>query len=134
MKKILLWIALIAVGYYIYSDFLSPPDKNTTRSGQDLRIKMLFEKVSSTPVSAQEARPVFKGAMIDICERMARINENVYGTAVECTHNFERLASEQCFEQLTDFDGKIYNSLSVLITDIETYQACASDIIYLEKL
>lgn len=129
MKKILLLVALIVGGYYIYSDFLSPSDKNITRTGHALRLKNLFDKVSSTPVSAQEARPVFKESVINACETMARIDENVSGTAAECINNFERLASEQCFNKLVDFESKVYTSFSTLKADLLAYHACTGAIV-----
>ncbi|WP_354623051.1 hypothetical protein [Psychromonas sp. MME2] len=129
MKKILLLVALIAVGYYIYSDYLSPPDKDTTLSEKDLRAKKLFDKLSSTPVSAQEVKPVFKDSMISNCKLNGANTENGFGTTAECINNFETLASDRCFGQLADFEGKVYASKRALMADFLVFNSCASAIV-----
>ncbi|WP_354623055.1 hypothetical protein [Psychromonas sp. MME2] len=126
MKKILLLAALIAAGYYIYDEHFSLSEKNLTLTDKQLAVKKLFDKVALTPVSDQEAKAVFKGNVIDICEENGG---DTFGITDECINNFERLASKQCFRQLVDFEGKIYNSKRELHVDLLTFEMCALDII-----
>lgn len=128
MKKIVLLVALIAAGYFIYSENFSQSD-NRTRSDKALRVRNMFIKVSSTPVSAQEVKPIFKDSMIDTCEKNGLLTDSSFGTTDECINNFERLASEQCFSQLTDFESKVYSSLDALKVDYLTFYKCAVDIV-----
>ena len=122
MKKIILILALIGSGYYVYSEYFGLLDKK-------ISIKELVDNVSSTPVSAQQAKIAFKNVMIGTCKVNGVDTVNGFGTTNECLNNFETLASEYCFDQLTDFEGKVYTSKSDLIADLKAFDLCAMDII-----
>ena len=126
MKKIMLLVALIGAGYYGYSEYFSPTSRGKEKT---LRIKKLFDKVASTPVSAQEAKPVFKLSVLDICEINGVDTVNGFGTTEECINNFEISASDYCFGQFVDFDSKVYDSQFVLKNDLFAYRKCSIEIV-----
>lgn len=129
MKKILLLVALIGAGYYGYYKSFSISGENITLTDKQLAVKKLFDKVALEPVSAQEAKAVFKGDMIDICEQNPGTTIHDFGTTAECINNFETLASDQCFQQLVDFESKVYASKRELKVDFLTFELCAVQII-----
>ena len=88
--------------------------------------------MSSTPVSAKEAKSAFKNAIILTCEANGVDTRNGFGTTDECFNNFETFASDHCFNKLTDFDNKIYTSKFALIADFHVFDSCAMDIIWLK--
>ena len=122
MKKIVLLAALIGVGYYAYSEYLSPSDNKVT-------IKKLLDKVSSTSVSAQEAKVAFNNAMIELCEVNGVDTINGFGTTAECLNKLETVASEYCYSQITDFDSKTYTSAFDLKADYIVFDLCVTDIV-----
>lgn len=133
MKKIILIIVLISSGYFIYNALFSTYYVKAPRTEKMSEVKKLFDKVRSTPVSAQEVKSVFIGSAIDTCQKLgldpndsSDLN-NGLGTIDECMKNFETLASEQCFEQLPDFENKIYISWNTLKNDYFAFVRCVSD-------
>lgn len=133
IKKVFLLVVLISSGYLIYSAFFSPYYVKAPRTQKMSEVKKLFDKVRTTPVSAQEAKPVFIGSAIDSCERLgldpndsASLN-NGLGTIDECLKNFATVAKDQCFKQLSDFENKIYSSWAVLRDDYLAFDRCVLD-------
>ena len=122
MKKIVLIAVLIGAGYFVYTEFFSVSD-------EILRVKKLFDKVSSTPVSAEEAKPIFKDSMVETCKVNGVDTINGYGNVDECRSNFETLASEHCFDQISDFEGKIYKSKEEVMADLLDFNLCSTMIV-----
>ena len=126
MKKIVILVALIAAGYYIYNENFS---HSSHIKENTLRIKALVDKLDSTSVSAQEAKIIYKLLVINLCETNGVDTVNGYGTTDECINNFEISASEYCFGQFVDFENKVYDSQIALKNDAVAYMNCSTYIV-----
>jgi hypothetical protein len=122
MKKIVLIAVLISALYYIYNDFFLVSENKVT-------INELIDNVTLTPVSAQQAKIAFKDVMFGLCKVNGVDTDNGFGTTDECLNNFETLASEYCFDQLSDFESKVYTSKLDLIADLKAFNLCSMDIV-----
>lgn len=119
MAKFLIALLLVAAGAYYYQSHMKPAGGST--------MKDLLDRVSSTPVTADEAKVAFNLAATQLCSVNGTDPANGFGTTDECLNRLSQGVDAKCVSLAIRNPEKPFTSQAELKSAFSTYLHCAGN-------
>lgn len=116
MAKFLIVLALVGAGIYFY--------QNQHQSTAGGTIKELLDRVSSSPVSTDEAKIAFTKAASELCSINGADSANGFGTTDDCLNRLHQETDQVCAAQAIATPSRPYASEAELKSAFGTYMQC----------